>query len=192
MPTDRVPNEPLLTDRLSLEPWSAADGELLGRLASQPEVMRFVGTGTPWTQERTAEVAARCLEHWHQHGFGWRVAVERETGARLGFIALGFAGEGAGIAADEYEIGWWLEPPAWGRGLAREGAQAICHEAFDRIDAPSVVARIAPANAASLGVAGAIGMIPEREGQGRFGEPIAVLRLSNSDWRTRSDQGQPG
>jgi RimJ/RimL family protein N-acetyltransferase len=78
------------------------------------------------------------------------------------------------------------------RGLAREGAQAICHEAFDRIAAPSVVARIAPANAASLGVAGAIGMIPGREGQGRFGEPIAVLRLSNSDWRTRSDQGQPG
>jgi RimJ/RimL family protein N-acetyltransferase len=192
VPTELVPNEPLLTDRLSLEPWSAADSELLRRLASQPEVIRFVGAGTPWTQEHTDEVATRCLEHWHQHGFGWRVAAERETGASLGFMALSFAGEGAGIAADEYEIGWWLEPPAWGRGLAREGAEAICREAFGRVAAPSVVARIAPGNTASLGVAGAIGMVPEGEGQGRFGEPIAVLRLTATDWRTRSDQGQPG
>ncbi|MGH2868043.1 MAG: GNAT family N-acetyltransferase [Solirubrobacteraceae bacterium] len=185
-------NEPLATERLSLEPWSAAHVDLLGHLAAQPEVTRFIGTGTPWTPEHTAEVAARCLQHWRRHGFGWRVAVQRDTGASLGFIALNFAGEGAGIAADEYEIGWWLEPPAWGRGLAREGAEAICHEAFERISAPSLVARIAPANAASLGVAGAIGMVPEGQGQGRFGEPIAILRLTATTWRTRSEQGQPG
>ncbi|MGI9184159.1 MAG: GNAT family N-acetyltransferase [Solirubrobacteraceae bacterium] len=100
-------------------------------------------------------------------GVGWRVAVHRETGASLGFVALNFAGEGAGIAADEYEIGWWLEPPVWGRGLAREGAEAICREAFERVWAPSVVARIAPGNAASLGVAGAIRMVPEGEGRVR-------------------------
>jgi RimJ/RimL family protein N-acetyltransferase len=166
VPTELVPNEPLLTDRLSLEPWSAADTELLGRLASQPEVMRFVGTGTPWTQEHTAEVADRCLEHWRRHGFGWRVAVERETGSSLGFIALNFAGDGAGIAPDEYEIGWWLEPSAWGRGLAREGAGAVREEAFGRLAVPSVVARISPDNAASLGVAGAIGMTPEGRAPG--------------------------
>jgi RimJ/RimL family protein N-acetyltransferase len=102
-------------------------------------------------------------------------------------VVRGFAGEGAGIAPDECEIGWWLEPGAWGRGLAREGAGAVCEEAFGRIAGPSVVARISPANAASLAVAGAIGMTPEGESAGRFGEPIAVLRLTASDWRTRSD-----
>ena len=182
---------PLQTERLSLTPWSERDVELLERLAASPEVTRFIGSGVPWTSQRATEVALRCLEHWREHGFGWRVAVERETGASLGFIALNFAGEGSGVAADEYEIGWWLAPSAWGRGLAREGAAAVRDDAFERIGAPSVLARIAPGNAASLGVAGAIGMTPDGESTGRFGEPIAVLRLTAHDHRTRGGQGQP-
>jgi RimJ/RimL family protein N-acetyltransferase len=187
-----VSTEPLQTDRLWLVPWSEVHTELLGRLAAQPEVTRFIGSGVPWPFERAAEVAARCLEHWRRHGFGWRVAIERETGQSVGFIALSFAGEGAGVAPHEYEIGWWLQPSAWGRGLAREGAAAVRDDAFQRIDAPSVLARIAPDNTASLRVAGAIGMTPEGESAGRFGEPIAVLRLTARDYRTRSERGQPG
>ena len=186
---ERVIAEPLLTDRLSLAPWSAGGVQLLARLAAQAEVMRFIGPGTPWPPERSAEVSTRCDDHWTHYGFGWRVAVARETGNPLGFIALSFAGDGAGVDSGEYEIGWWLEPSAWGRGLAREGAAAVRDEAFSRISAPSVLARIAPANAASLGVAGAIGMTPEGESRGRSGEPIAVLRVTARDWQTHSEQG---
>ena len=185
-----MPAESLQTDRLWLVPWSEVHFELLGRLAALPEVTRFIGSGVPWSSQRAAEVAARCLEHWRQHGFGWRVALERETGDSVGFIALSFAGEGAGVAASEYEIGWWLQPSAWGRGLAREGAAAVADDAFQRIGAPSVLARIAPGNTASLRVAAAIGMTPEGESVGRFGEPIAVLRLTAHHYRTRHEQGR--
>ncbi len=136
---------PLRTERLTLDPWTEADGRLLGDLARTPAVMRYVGDGTTWSDARIHGVGQQVLAHWAEHGFGWRVA--RADGAPVGFIALNFAGEGAGIDAHEYEIGWWLAPSVWGRGLAREGAAAVRDEAFDRVGAPSIVARIRPENA---------------------------------------------
>lgn len=170
----RVPAA-LHTERLQLDPWTEADGKLLGDLARTPAVMRYIGDGTTWSDARIADVEAHVLEHWSDHGFGWRVA--RLDGAAVGFVMLNFAGEGAGVEAWEYEIGWWLAPSAWGRGLAREGAGAVRDEAFGRVGAPSIVARIQPANAASLAVAAAIGLTYESASIGRGGEPISVLRL---------------
>ncbi len=71
----------------------------------------------------------------------------------------------------------------WGRGFARESASAVRDEGFDRLGAPSLLARIQPANVASLAVATAIGLAPESDSQGRAGEKIAVLRLTAEDWR---------
>lgn len=73
-------------------------------------------------------------------------------------------------------------------GLAREGATAVRDDAFTRLGAPRVVARIAPANPASLRVAEAIGLTRHADSTGRAGEPIAVLPLSAPDWRTRGRQ----
>ncbi len=122
---------PLRTDRLTLEAWTEPDFALLGKLARTPAVMRYIGDGTTWTDARIADVAAHISEHWRLHDFGWRVA--RVDGAPVGFIALNFAGDGAGVDPREYEIGWWLDPSAWGRGLAREGAAAVRDEAFERV-----------------------------------------------------------
>jgi RimJ/RimL family protein N-acetyltransferase len=175
------PPLPLRTDRMTLDPWAEPDFGLLGDLARTPAVMRYIGDGTTWSDARIADVGTHVVEHWRRHGFGWRVA--RVDGAPIGLIALNFAGEGAGVDGREYEIGWWLAPSAWGRGLAREGAAAVRDEAFERIGAPSILARIQPANAGSLAVAAAIGLSYEFDSTGRGGEPIAVLRLGADRWR---------
>lgn len=179
--------EVLHTERLALEPWVDGHLGLLRRLATTPAVVRYVGDGLIWTDARIQAVAERNARHWRDHGFGWRVARLTGTGGgparAIGLIALNYAGEGAGIDPDEHEIGWWLEPGAWGRGLAREGAAAVREEAFGRVGAPSIVARIQPANAASLRVAAAIGLRPDSETTGRAGEAVSVLRLTAGDWR---------
>jgi RimJ/RimL family protein N-acetyltransferase len=109
----------LHTEHLDLRPWSDADVAMLTDLSVDPDVIRYIGNGQPWTPQRAAEVAEAALAHWERHGFGWRVAGIRETGEKIGLIALNFAGEGTrGVGRDEYEIGWWLAPPAWRRGLA--------------------------------------------------------------------------
>ncbi len=176
----------LVTPRLTLEPWSEHHTELAQTLASIPGVMRYIGDGRPWPAQRARELAAANREHWRRHGFGWRVGVDRETGHAVGFYALNFAGPGAGVDAAEYEIGWWLEPASWGRGLAREGAAAVRDEAFERLGAPSLLARIQPANGPSLAVARAIGLREDSRSYGRAGEPIDVLRLGAQRWRDLS------
>ena len=182
---------PLHTQRLRLDPFTPAHASLLAALSATPAVMRFIGDGKPWPPTRAAEVSQRTAAHWREHGFGWWVATLSATGTAIGFAALNFAGADAGIDAEDHEIGWWLAPAAWGRGLAREGAIAVRDDAFTRLRAPRVVARIAPANSASLRVAEAIGLTREADSIGRAGEPIAVLSLSAPDWRRRDRQAGP-
>jgi len=168
----------LETARLRLEPWAPAHGGMLARLAAMPEVMRHVGTGATWTRAEADERSARALVHWRAHGFGWRAAVERESGRAVGLIALNFAGpEILELADEDYEIGWWIDPELWGRGYATEGGRAILDEGFG-LGAPSVVARIQPANRASAAVASALGLEPEAQTVGGFGEPVRILRLA--------------
>jgi len=170
---------PLLeTERLRLEPWLPGHGVMLARLAAMPDVMRHVGTGATWTPAEAEGHSARALVHWRSHGFGWRAACERGSGRRVGLIALNFAGRDVPeLADDDYEIGWWIDPAYWGRGYATEGGKAIRDEAFDRLGAPSVVARIHPDNAASAKVAAALGLTPARDGTTRHGVPVRIHRL---------------
>lgn len=169
----------ITTTRLRLEPWDDSHTALLISLSAMPRVTRHIAAGEVWPRARAEEVAAAQRDHWARHGFGWRAAIDRASARPLGLVALSFAGAGtAGLSADEYEIGWWLHPDAWGRGLSREGAAAIRDEAFADLHAPSIVARIQPANAPSIGVATAIGMAFEFETTGRTGEALGVYRLT--------------
>jgi RimJ/RimL family protein N-acetyltransferase len=150
---------------------------MLARLGAIPSVVRYVGSGEIWSREKSQQVHDRQVEHWRRHGFGWRAAVEKASGRRVGLIALNFLGDGtAGLDPGEYEIGWWLHPADHGRGFAREGARALRDEARDRLGAPSVVARIQPPNGPSIAVATAIGLSLDFRTTGPSGEPVAVYR----------------
>jgi RimJ/RimL family protein N-acetyltransferase len=108
-----------------------------------------------------------------------RATVEKADGRGIGLVSLNYAGEGtAGLDPGEREIGWWLEPDAWGRGLGTEGATALRDEAFDVLQMPSIIARIQPENDGSLGVARAIGMEFDFATTGRSGEAVVVYRLN--------------
>jgi RimJ/RimL family protein N-acetyltransferase len=172
------PEGRLETARLGLEPWSDAHTALLVELSAIPEVMRFVGSGAVWSAARAEEVAAIQRDRWARHGFGWRAAVRRETGAAVGFVALNFAEEGAtGLEPGEHEIGWWLLPDAWGQGLAREGAAAVRDDAFRTLGAPSVAARVRPTNERSIEVAKSLGLTLDFETVDDGGREVSVYRL---------------
>lgn len=175
----------LETTRLLLAPWSGADAALLARLAADPVVVRYIGDGECWSAAKAKDVSRAVVRHWHENGFGWRVAIRKESEEAAGFVALNYAGEGtAGLDPKEFEIGWWLLPAMWGLGLASEGARAICREAFERVGTPSVVARLQPANLASAEVAVRLGMSHDFDTTGRMGEPVSVYRLLAANWST--------
>jgi RimJ/RimL family protein N-acetyltransferase len=169
--------ESLQTEYLILHPWRAEHAELLSRLAVTPEVMTYIGPGELWSAEKSQEISDAAVLHWAEHLFGWRVAEERETGRLVGFIGLNYAGDGTvGVAVDEYEIGWWMDPVVWGRGYASEGGRAVRDEALLTLHAPSVIARIQLANIRSIAVAKVVGLTHDFDTTGKTKEPVGVYR----------------
>jgi RimJ/RimL family protein N-acetyltransferase len=174
----------LESSRLMLEPWDERHRGSWRSICGDPEVLRFIGPGEVWEVERADEVFDRALQHWQEHGFGWRSVLVRDSGDWLGFVALNCVGPGTlGIASDAVEIGWWIVRAAWGRGYASEGAIAIRDEGFERVQLDALIARIQPANAASARVAEKIGMRFEQGTTGRSGEAVDIYALGRMDWR---------
>jgi len=79
-------------------------------------------------------------------------------------------------------------PESWGKGIAKEAAIASMDLAFDRFDAPQVIATTVPANAASQGLMKRLGMKRREEldyVDTRFGpelNPTIVFTMDRADW----------
>ena len=145
--------------------------------------MRYVGDGRPWDREFAARRHRDLLAHWKEHGFGWRAILGRDDGAFLGVAALNRCDWAVpGVDQSALEIGWWVDPGAWGRGIATEAATAIRDEAFTRLGAEGLVARFQPANAASGRIMIKIGMSLYGDIVGGVGEPVRVYTLGRADW----------
>lgn len=141
----------LTTDRLVLRPLSWDDLPELEALDADPEVMRFLDR--PRTADETRErMLSRLDPTADAMGLGYWAGLER--GRFVGWWLL--SPQGPGLA----EIGWRLHPPAWGRGLASEGAAALLEYGFATVGLERVVAETLVANLASRGVMRRIGLRP--------------------------------
>jgi RimJ/RimL family protein N-acetyltransferase len=171
----------LSTARLELRSWEESFEDDLFRLSSDERMMRFIGDGRPWSRERAAERHQACLRHWEQYGFGWRGIFDR--GGFVGVAALNRLGTKVpGIEEDAIEIGWWVAPESWGRGLATETALALRDDAFGGLGAQRLAARYQPGNQASGRIMTKIGMRPYGDTVGTTGEPVRVCELRRADW----------
>jgi RimJ/RimL family protein N-acetyltransferase len=171
----------LTTARLELRPWRQEDEADLFRLSSDERVVRHIGDGRPWSRERTAQRHQECLRHWAEHGFGWRAVLDR--GAFAGVAALNRLGALVpGIEEDAIEIGWWVDPRSWGRGIATEAALALRDEALGGLGAERIAARYQLANPASGRIMVKIGMRLHSDLPGGD-RPVRVYTLGRTDWR---------
>ncbi len=172
----------LTTERLSLEPWREAFETDLFRMSADPRVMRYIGAGVVWDPEYAARRHQAHLAHWRDHGFGWRGIIGGD-GAFLGVAALSRLGSTVpGIEESAVEIGWWVEPSAWGRGVATEAAIAIREEAFSLLDVERLVGRYHPANEVSGRVMVKLGMSLYGDVMGQNERPVRVYTLDRRDW----------
>jgi RimJ/RimL family protein N-acetyltransferase len=173
----------ILTARLVLTPFTPADRIPFGRLAADARVMRFIGPGVAWSRARADEAVARAVDGFRRHGFGWRSCRLRDTAAFVGLVALQHVGQGTvGLAEDVVEIGWWLDPAYWGRGLATEAGVAARDEAFERVGLDRLVGRYQPRNAASGRIMEKLGMTPLIDTTGRAGESVRVCAIERARW----------
>jgi RimJ/RimL family protein N-acetyltransferase len=173
LPVVETPPVKIETDRLTLRPLAMADVDDLVALGEDPEVTRFVDR-----LDRAAAVErVRSAEReWRERGAGMFVALDRGDDRFVGRVGLRYWPQ-----FDETEIGWVLPRDDWGKGYATEAARAILDWAFASVDLAYITAMINPENAASLRVAGRLGMSELRRDV-LVDEPVIVFSVDREDW----------
>ena len=122
-----------------------------------PEVVRFLGTGTPGDIRVAWRNVAMMIGHWHMRGYGLWIITRREDGAIIGRAGLWHAEGGPGV-----ELGWLIRRDAWGQGYATEAARAALDWAWEHVDTDRIVSVINADNRPSLRIAEKLGQSIER------------------------------
>lgn len=181
---------PIRTKRLILRNWEECDRDLFHRINSDDRVMEFFD----FRRDRAAADAVmdRMREEISRDGYGWTAAELAATGECIGFIGLhpvevpGLAPSGA------FEIGWRLAPEYWGKGYASEGAEALLHFGFERLNLGEIISFAVWSNIRSTAVMERLGM--RRDPSADFDHPRVVdpglkrhvlFRLKREDWLAR-------
>lgn len=129
---------------VDLRPFTGDDREFFTALATDRRVTRFIGDGAPWSESRILDRVRLAL----------RETPTSRDGAVRWFIAeSGGAGVGLFVTsrhADTVEIGYRVSPGHWGRGLAGTMLSAGLQTVAGVYSPGTMVARIDPANAASI------------------------------------------
>jgi RimJ/RimL family protein N-acetyltransferase len=163
-----------------------------------PEVLRQIGSGPLYRAKRAAasmiarvsdlearRTIAGLRRHWTRHGFGEWAVEEKASGTLIGKIGLVHHPDWR-LGPSQVEIGWTLVRPAWGRGLATEGASAALDDAFRRLGLECVVSIARRDNRRSQRVMEKLGM--RRQGEARWrGSDMVWYALDRGAWLRRDE-----
>jgi RimJ/RimL family protein N-acetyltransferase len=151
------------TERLILRPHAIADFDAVRRLWADQKVVRFI-SGTPSTTEDSWARLLRYIGHWTAFDVGYFVIADRNDGRYLGECGFTeFRREITPSLGGAAEVGWVLDPAAWGKGVATEAMTAVIDWYRRKPDAKPLACIIAPDNAASIKVAERLGFQLEAE-----------------------------
>jgi ribosomal-protein-alanine N-acetyltransferase len=169
----------LETARLRLDPWQPDDFDAFHPIATNPEVMRYITGGTPWTDERIRQFVDSQVRLFSDRGFcRWRL-IDKSTATMIGFCGIA-----PWRAFPWLEIGWWLAPAWWGRGLATEAARTALADAFERVGLDRIHSVAMPANTASIRIMQKLGLEFETNFEN---EGVALVRyaIDRAGWGRR-------
>jgi ribosomal-protein-alanine N-acetyltransferase len=176
---------PLLTPRLSIRPFTAADGADVFAVFAAPAVMRFLSSSPPADLVEAGLWATRHEHMQRRLGYAqWRVG-ERETGRLVGIAGLQVLGGGP-----ETEITYALEPSCWGAGYATEAGAAALAYGLEDAGLDRIVGIARPENGASVAVLHKLGMRPLGIAD-YWGERWAKYVMTAAGWRAEQAAARP-
>lgn len=149
------------TERLILRDWQERDRAPFAELGRDPDVMRHIGG----VMDREASDAGvdRLMRDQNELGYTFWVVERKSDNALLGFCGLRHGGHPGTPVTSELEIGWRLAKHAWGKGYAREAAEASLQWGWDNCPHDRIAAWTVPANTASWGLMIRLGMVHRPE-----------------------------
>lgn len=146
------------TERLIFRNYTLDDFEQLYQMTRDPDVVRFIGDGKPWTRERALQMLQRSMQ-LNEEGKGLFACIRKEDGRYIGHSGI-VPQEVEG--KQEMEIGYWIQKQFWGQGYGLEQAQAWKQYGFQMLNADRLVSLIQAGNTASRRIAEKNGMKLEK------------------------------
>jgi RimJ/RimL family protein N-acetyltransferase len=107
-----------------------------------------------FTREEMEADLGRYERHWAEHGFGLWAAEDKERGTLIGRVGLAYHR----LWPDDPEVGWLIDTPWQGKGLATEAGAACLRYAFGELGFKRVVSICTTENAASRRVMEKLGL----------------------------------
>ncbi|MEP6633965.1 MAG: GNAT family N-acetyltransferase [Luteimonas sp.] len=143
----------LSTSRLDLRRLTSADAPFIFGLVNEPSWLRHIGDkGVRDLDGARRYIADGPMKMYAERGFGLYLVVRKEDGAPLGLCGLIKRD-----ALEDVDIGFAFSPAYWGRGYAREAAQATLEHAHDAFGLSRLAAIVSPDNVDSIKLLEAIG-----------------------------------
>lgn len=173
------------TARLDLAPVDASAVEPLVPVFAKREVWAYP-FGRGLGRDETEAFVHHQVGHWEALGFGLWLATTRAEGTCIGFVGLSVPTFLPSVLP-AVEVGWRLDPDAWGRGYATEAATAALDHAFQTLGLDRVVSLPQVDNPRSVAVAERIGMRLDRTETApatdrRGPVDVAVMVVTHRSW----------
>jgi [ribosomal protein S5]-alanine N-acetyltransferase len=146
----------LETKRLVLKVPKLSDLENLVALRTDPDVMKYIGTGALQTREQVKEFLDKVYPYLKEYGFAFYSVFEKKTGdfvGQAGLFHLGFD-----LNQSDIELAYRLHKKYWHQGYATELAKALIEWGFSVLSLPKIVAIVHPENQRSRRVMEKSGM----------------------------------
>lgn len=148
----------LETERLLLRNQLPEDAEVLGKMFSDAEVMRFIGEGKTYPKSAAVSSITKWNDYERTHGFtSWGV-IRKEDNVFIGKCGFNFLPDNSDV-----ELSYMLDEPYWGKGYASEIAKATLEYGLNKLNLKRVVALVYPQNSPSIRVIEKTGMKYEKE-----------------------------
>ncbi|WP_239616817.1 GNAT family N-acetyltransferase [Cohnella mopanensis] len=147
------------SDRLIFRKYHSDDLDQLLTMASDPDVMRYIGQGTTWTKEQAKESLDKFV-NWYQSGLGLYIALDKRSNKMVGHSGLvPQTIEGN----NEIEVGYWVVKDYWGQGYGLEQAKVWKQFGLSSLNKKRLVSIIQHGNIGSMKVAEKNGMSYEKD-----------------------------
>jgi RimJ/RimL family protein N-acetyltransferase len=180
-PPIAAPLGDVTTERLDLRRFVPEDLDELAAIFAKREVWQFP-YGRALTRSETTAFLDSQMKDWNDCGFGCWAARTLATGRLIGYVGISvprFLPE----ILPAVEVGWRLDPFAWGKGFATEGASAALDQAFTTMGLDQVCSIPQSENPPSARVAERLGMrlarhvtVPANERRGQIDALLYEIR----------------
>ena len=168
----------LETDRLILRPWRETDAADLYNYASDPEV----GPPAGWPPHTSIENSRVIIRGVLSAPDTFAVCL-KEDGKPIG--SIGFHRNDLAEDDDEYELGYWIGKPFWGRGLIPEASREMLRYAFEDLGMNRIWCGYYDGNEKSRRVQEKLGFVYQGSAEGIRLELLDEIRTGHSNLMTK-------